>query len=274
MGKRILFVGGGNMATSLIGGLLSRGHAAADLVVADPDAAQRTRLERDYHVATAADAASALGGVQTVVLAVKPQQMATVARGLAMALSGRRPLVISVAAGIRLQDLARWLGPDVPLVRTMPNRPALMGAGITALYAAPGVDAAARATAEGILAACGPTVWVPDEAQMDVVTAVSGSGPAYFFLLIECLEAAGIELGLDPGAARQLAIETARGAGRMAAESAESPAELRQQVTSKGGTTAAALEVLEAADVRGIFARAVAAGAARSTALAREFGTA
>jgi pyrroline-5-carboxylate reductase len=156
----------------------------------------------------------------------------------------------------------------------MPNRPALMGAGITALYAAPGVDAAARATAEGILAACGPTVWVPDEAQMDVVTAVSGSGPAYFFLLIECLEAAGIELGLDPATARQLAIETARGAGRMAAESAESPAELRQQVTSKGGTTAAALEVLEAADVRGIFARAVAAGAARSTALAREFGTA
>jgi pyrroline-5-carboxylate reductase len=117
-------------------------------------------------------------------------------------------------------------------------------------------------------------VWVPDEAQMDVVTAVSGSGPAYFFLLIECLEAAGIELGLDPATARRLAIETARGAGRMAAESAEAPAELRQQVTSKGGTTAAALEVLEAADVRGIFARAVAAGAARSTALAREFGPA
>lgn len=274
MGKRILFVGGGNMATSLVGGLLARGHEPGDLVVADPDAAQRTRLERDYHVATAADAATVLAGVQTVVLAVKPQQMAAVARGLAAPLAGTRPLVISVAAGIRLQDLARWLGPEVPLVRTMPNRPALMGAGITALYAAPGVDAAARSTAEGILAACGPTVWVPDEAHMDAVTAVSGSGPAYFFLLIECLEAAGIELGLEPATARQLAIETARGAGRMAAESADTPAELRRQVTSKGGTTAAALDVLEAADVRGIFARAVAAGAARSTALAREFGAA
>ena len=274
MTNRIAFVGGGNMATSLVGGMLARGHEPANLVVADPDAAQRARLERDYHIATAADAATALAGVQTIVLAVKPQQMAAVARGLAAPLAGLRPLVISVAAGIRLQDLARWLGPEVPLVRTMPNRPALMGAGITVLYAAPGVDAASRATAEGILAACGPTVWVPDEAQMDVVTAVSGSGPAYFFLLIECLEAAGIELGLDPATARQLAIETARGAGRMAAESAETPTELRLQVTSKGGTTAAALEVLEAAGVRGIFARAVAAGAARSTALASEFGTA
>jgi pyrroline-5-carboxylate reductase len=274
MGKRILFVGGGNMASSLIGGLLARGYAAADLVVADPDAAQRTRLERDYRIATTADAASAVSAAQAVVLAVKPQQMAIAARALAVSLAGHRPLVISVAAGIRLQDLERWLGPDVPLVRTMPNRPALMGAGITALYAPAGVDAAARATAEGILAACGPTVWVPEEAQMDAVTAVSGSGPAYFFLLIECLEAAGIELGLAPATARQLAIETARGAGRMAAESAEAPAELREQVTSKGGTTAAALEVLEAAGVRGIFARAVAAGAARSTALAREFGTA
>jgi pyrroline-5-carboxylate reductase len=274
MGKRILFVGGGNMATSLVGGLLARGYAAADLAVADPDSAQRARLERDYRIATTADAATALGAVQVVVLAVKPQQMAAVAQALAAPLAATRPLVISVAAGIRLQDLERWLGPGVPLVRTMPNRPALIGAGITALYAAPGVDAASRATAEAILAACGPTVWVPDEAQMDVVTAVSGSGPAYFFLLIECLEAAGIELGLDPATARRLAIETARGAGRMAAESAEAPAELRQQVTSKGGTTAAALEVLEAADVRGIFARAVAAGAARSTALAREFGPA
>jgi pyrroline-5-carboxylate reductase len=274
MGKRILFVGGGNMATSLIGGLLARGHTAADLVAADPDAAQRARLERDYRITTTADAATALAAVQVVVLAVKPQHMAAVARALAGPLAEHRPLVISVAAGIRLQDLERWLGAGVPLVRTMPNRPALIGAGITALHAGPGVDAASRATAEGILAACGPTVWVPDEAQMDVVTAVSGSGPAYFFLLIECLEAAGIELGLDPATARRLAIETARGAGRMAAESAEAPAELRQQVTSKGGTTAAALEVLEAADVRGIFARAVAAGAARSTALAREFGPA
>jgi pyrroline-5-carboxylate reductase len=137
----------------------------------------------------------------------------------------------------------------------------------------PGVDAASRQAAEAILAACGPTVWVPEESQLDVVTAVSGSGPAYFFLLIECLEAAGTQLGLDPVTARRLAVETARGSGQMAAEATESPAELRAQVTSKGGTTAAALEVLEAGGVRGIFAAAVAAGARRAAALAQEFGT-
>ncbi len=273
MTNRIAFVGGGNMATGLIGGLIARGTPPSSIVVADPEASQRSRLEHDYGVTTVADAPTAVVGARTVVLAVKPQQMAQVARSIADQVAAAGALVISVAAGIRLQDLARWLGPGVPLIRTMPNRPALIGAGITALYAMPGVDAASRLTAETILAACGPTVWVPDESQLDVVTAVSGSGPAYFFLLIECLEAAGTELGLDPVTARKLAVETARGSGRMAAEAAESPAELRAQVTSKGGTTAAALEVLEAAGVRGIFAAAVAAGARRSTALAQEFGT-
>ena len=273
MTSRIAFVGGGNMATGLIGGLIARGTPPASIVVADPEASQRSRLEHDYAVTTEADAPAAVVGARTVVLAVKPQQMAQVARSIAGLVTAAGALVISVAAGIRLQDLARWLGPGVPLIRTMPNRPALIGAGITVLYAMPGVDAASRQTAETILAACGPTVWVPDESQLDVVTAVSGSGPAYFFLLIECLEAAGIELGLDPATARRLAVETARGSGRMAAEAAESPAELRAQVTSQGGTTAAALEVLEAAGVRGIFAAAVAAGAHRSATLAQEFGT-
>ena len=273
MTNRVAFVGGGNMATGLIGGLIARGTSPAAIVVADPEASQRSRLEHDYGVATVADAPSATVGARTVVLAVKPQQMAQVARSIAGQVAASGALVISVAAGIRLQDLARWLGPGVPLIRTMPNRPALIGAGVTALYAMPGVDAASRQTAETILAACGPTVWVPEEAQLDVVTAVSGSGPAYFFLLIECLEAAGIQLGLDPLTARKLAVETARGAGLMAAAAAEPPAELRAQVTSKGGTTAAALEVLEAAGVRGIFAAAVAAGARRSTELAQEFGT-
>ena len=271
--QRIAFVGGGNMATSLIGGLLARGTAAADIVVADPDAGQRERLERHFGVTTVSGATAGVEGAGTIVLAVKPQQMAEVSRSIAAQAQACGALVISIAAGIRLADLARWLGTGVPLIRTMPNRPALIGAGITALYAGPDVSAAARQTAESILAACGPTVWVPDEGQIDVVTAVSGSGPAYFFLLIECLEAAAIELGLDPDTARKLAIETARGAGLMAAAATETPAELRQQVTSKGGTTAAALEVLEAAGVRGIFAAAVAAGARRSTALAAEFGT-
>jgi pyrroline-5-carboxylate reductase len=273
MTNRIAFIGGGNMATSLIGGLIARGVAASSIVVADPESSQRSRVERDYGVTTVADAPAAAAGAQTVVLAVKPQQMEVVARSIATPVTAARALVISVAAGIRLRDLARWLGPNVPLIRTMPNRPALIGAGITAMHAAPAVDTSSRQRAESILAACGPTVWVADEAQLDVVTAVSGSGPAYFFLLIECLESAGIELGLDPAVARTLAVETARGAGRMAAEAVESPAELRAQVTSKGGTTAAALEVLEAGNVRGIFAAAVAAAAHRSAELAQEFGT-
>jgi pyrroline-5-carboxylate reductase len=273
MTEQIAFVGGGNMATSLIGGLLARGMSPAQIVVADPEPSQRARLEHDHGVRTAADAATAAAAAQTIVLAVKPQHMAEVARSIAGLVASRRPLVISVAAGIRLQDLARWLGPGVPLVRCMPNRPALIGAGITALYAAPEVPAASRAAADRILAACGPTVWVPEESQLDVVTAVSGSGPAYVFLLIECLESAGIELGLDPATARRLAVETAHGAGRMAAESPDSPAELRAQVTSKGGTTAAALQVLDTAGVRAIFAAAVAAGARRSSELAAEFGT-
>lgn len=272
MTNRIAFVGGGNMATSLIGGLLARGTPPATIVVADPETSQRSRLEHDYGVTTVADAPSAVIGARTVVLAVKPQQMAQVVRSIAGQVAASGALVISVAAGIRLQDIARWLGPGVPLIRTMPNRPALIGAGITALYAMPGVDSASRQAADAILAACGPTVWVPEESQLDVVTAVSGSGPAYFFLLIECLEAAGIQLGLDPVTARRLAVETARGSGQMAAEATESPAELRAQVTSKGGTTAAALEVLEAGGVRGIFAAAVAAGARRAAALAQEFG--
>ena len=273
MTNRIAFVGGGNMATGLIGGLIARGTPPSSIVVADPETSQRSRLEHDYGVTTVADAPSAVIGARTVVLAVKPQQMAQVVRSIAGQVAASGALVISVAAGIRLQDIARWLGPGVPLIRTMPNRPALIGAGITALYAMPGVDAASRRAAEAILAACGPTVWVPEESQLDVVTAVSGSGPAYFFLLIECLEAAGTQLGLDPVTARRLAVETARGSGQMAAEATESPADLRAQVTSRGGTTAAALEVLEAAGVRGIFAAAVAAGARRATALAQEFGT-
>lgn len=271
--QSIAFIGGGNMATSLIGGLLARGSAASGIIVADPDAGQRERLERTFGVRTVRDAISAVPDAGTIVLAVKPQQMAEVSRAISAQVQASRALVISIAAGIRLGDMARWLGPGVPLIRTMPNRPALIGAGVTALYAGPDVNAESRQAAAAILEACGPSVWVQEEALLDAVTAISGSGPAYFFLLIECLEAAGIELGLDPATARTLAVQTARGSGLMAAAASEPPAELRAQVTSKGGTTAAALEVLEAAGVRGIFAAAVTAGARRSTALAAEFGT-
>lgn len=268
----IAFIGGGHMATSLIGGLRARGMPAGELSVADPLPAQLDSLHRQFGVRVTPDNVAAVQDADVVVLAVKPQEMASAARGIAAAVAARRRVVVSIAAGIRLQDLARWLGPVAPLVRAMPNRPALIGAGITALCAGATVRPDERGIVEGVLDACGKTVWVESEAQMDVVTAVSGSGPAYFFLLIEALEAAGVELGLAPDAARQLAVETARGAGSMAAESKATPAELRAQVTSKGGTTAAALEVLETAGVRAIFAEAVAAATRRSAELAREFG--
>lgn len=269
---RIAFIGGGNMSTSLVGGLRGRGVPGDALWVADPVPAQLARLRHDFGVHGTQDNSAAVREADLVVLAVKPQEMAGVARGLAAELAARRRNVISVAAGIRLADLARWLGADVPVVRAMPNRPALIGAGITALYANPAVDVHGRDAVEQVMSAAGATVWLSAESQMDAVTAVSGSGPAYFFLLVEALEAAGAELGLPPDTARRLAIETARGAGRMAAESGESPATLREQVTSRGGTTAAALEVLESAGVRGIFARAVAAAARRSAELADQFG--
>jgi pyrroline-5-carboxylate reductase len=273
MTTRIAFVGGGHMATSLVGGLIARGTPAGAITVADPVAAQRDRLHRDFGVHVVDHGVAAVHEADVVVLAVKPQQMAEVCRAIAPALAACRPLVVSIAAGIRLQDLGRWLGPDLPLVRTMPNRPALIGVGITALYAGHEVGDGARAAADEIMGACGPTVWVANEAQMDVVTAVSGSGPAYFFLLIEAIEQAAIELGLDPATARKLSVETAHGAGRMAAAAFDSPAELRAQVTSRGGTTAAALEVLEAGGLRAMLAGAIAAAARRSSELARDYGT-
>jgi pyrroline-5-carboxylate reductase len=272
MNMQIAFIGGGHMATSLVGGLRARGTAGDAIVVADPLPAQLERLERRFGVRVTADNVVAARDADVIVLAVKPQEMAHVAAGIAAAARARRPLVVSIAAGIRLQDLRHWVGDGIPLVRTMPNRPALIGAGITALYAGDDVSAGQRRQVEAILAACGSTVWLENESQMDVVTAVSGSGPAYFFLLMESIEAAGVELGLAPGTARLLAVETARGAGLMAAAGQDEPAALRAQVTSKGGTTAAALEVLEAGGMRDIFARAVAAATRRSAELARQFG--
>ena len=266
------FIGGGNMATSLVGGLRARGVPADRITVAEPVAAQRERLHHEFGVTVTADNGAAAREADTIVLCVKPQEMAGVARGIAGEFAARRRIAISIAAGIRINDLLRWLGPAVPVVRTMPNRPALIGAGITAMYAGDAVEPVERKTVEDLLGACGATVWVEDEALLDVVTAVSGTGPAYFFLLIEMLEAAGIQLGLAPETARRLAVETARGAGRMAAETSESPQQLREEVTSKGGTTAAAMQVLEGAGVRAIFAEAVAAASRRSAELARQFG--
>jgi pyrroline-5-carboxylate reductase len=270
--RRLAFIGGGNMASALISGLTKRGLPAERLVVADPSQEALRRLVRDHGIAAAADNMDAVQGAQVVVLAVKPQQMRAVALGLAPQLSISRPLLISVAAGIPHAALARWFGPHVPVIRTMPNRPALNGFGATGLYAPAGVSASARGHAEDIMAAVGATVWVEHESQMDTVTAVSGSGPAYFFLFMEALEAAAHERGLPTEVAHRLTLETAFGAAQMAHHSKDSLATLREQVTSKGGTTAAALEVLDAAGLRAIVAHAVAAADRRSAELAAEFG--
>jgi pyrroline-5-carboxylate reductase len=271
MSTTLAFIGGGNMARSLIGGLIARGVSATDIIVADPMPAQREALQSQYSVSVTGDNAVAAKDAQLVMLAVKPQEMRNVTMGIAQQLS-RECLIVSVAAGIKASDIQHWAG-GRPVVRCMPNRPALQGCGMTALFATQDVGADARARAEAVLSAVGATLWVTEEAQMDVVTAVSGSGPAYFFLLIEMLEQAGAQLGLPADVSHRLAVETAYGSGLMAREASESPATLREQVTSKGGTTEAALKHLEAHNVRAIFADAIAAAARRSSELAQQFGT-
>ena len=269
----VALIGGGQMARALIGGWCAQGALAGSIAVADPSAQQRDWLGTAFPgLRLESDNAAAAARAGVWLLAVKPQMLAGVARALAPLAAAARPLVISIAAGIRAADLRRWLGPGPTIVRAMPNRPALIGAGVSALYAGPEVPDSARSVATQLLKAVGSVVWVGSEGELDAVTAVSGSGPAYFFLLIELLEAAAIAQGLAPAVARRLAVDTAAGASRMAAMSADDPATLREQVTSKAGTTAAALAVLESADLRGIVARAVAAAAQRSRELADEFG--
>ena len=270
--RRLAFIGGGNMAAALIGGLIRQGLASARIVVADPSAEQLDRLARTYGILRAPDNASAATDAEAVILAVKPQQMRPVCLALKATVENTKPLLISVAAGIPHAALSRWFGAHIPIVRTMPNRPALSGFGATGLYAPPGVGAAGRALAESIMAAVSATVWVEHESQMDTVTALSGSGPAYFFLFMEALEAAAHERGLPNDIAHKLTLATAYGAARMARESHEPLAVLREQVTSQGGTTAAALAVLDAAGLRATVSHAVAAADRRSAELAAEFG--
>jgi pyrroline-5-carboxylate reductase len=269
--QTIGFIGGGNMARGLIGGLIARGVLPQRIMVAEPIDSQRAALAATWSVQLTDDNLAVVQSVDVLVLAVKPQQLRAVATQMAAALAAKRSLVISVAAGVRAADLLRWLG-DVPLIRCMPNVPALLGCGITGLYATPTVDAAGKELAAKILSAVGATVWIDRETDMDAVTALSGSGPAYFFLLIEMLAAAGEKLGLPPEIAQRLAAETAYGAGMMAHNATEPPAVLRERVTSRGGTTAAALQYLESHDVRAIFDAAIAAAAHRSAELAATLG--
>jgi pyrroline-5-carboxylate reductase len=269
---RIAFIGGGNMARSLIAGLIKDGHEPASLTVSDPVAAVRVRLTETYGVHTTDNNAAAIADAEVVLLAVKPQVAPGVCRELTPQLPQRKPLVLSVMAGVTEASIDSWLGGEVPLVRCMPNTPVLVQTGAIALHANAATTAAQRNLAEEIMRAGGLTRWVDEESQLDVVTAVSGSGPAYFLLLMEALEHAAVTEGLEPEAARLLCIQTALGAARMAMESAESPEQLRRRVTSPGGTTERALAVLTEGGLEPLVARAVAAARARSQELSQLLG--
>jgi pyrroline-5-carboxylate reductase len=272
MAQGILFVGGGNMAGALIGGLIRNGMAASALSAVEIDPGQRERLAATYGIKVAPAIADVSQEADTVVLAVKPQQMRVAAEGLRPLL--RDHVVLSIAAGIRTEDLARWLGGYRKLVRVMPNTPALVRAGVSALYACAEVSAAERERAAAVLAAVGETLWVAREEQIDAVTAVSGSGPAYVFYFIEALRQGALELGFDAAQARQLVLGTFAGAVALAQASSEDVATLRERVTSKGGTTERALQTMADADVGGAIVQAVHAAMRRAGELAEELGKA
>lgn len=270
--KSLAFVGGGNMARSLIGGLVASGYPPGKITAADLLAEQLDALAADFDIHTTKDNNAAIASAQIVVFAVKPQIMRQVSVAAAQATQRQKPLILSVVAGIREADMQNWLGGGLAIVRTMPNRPALFGHGATGLFANALTNPDDKKTAEGIMGAVGATVWVEQEAQMDLVTALSGSGPAYFFLLMEVMENLGRELGLDANAAHLLTVQTGYGATLMARDSDESLQTLREQVTSAGGTTAAALAQLEGAGFRDLMRRTIQAARVRSEELALEFG--
>ncbi|PPU40364.1 pyrroline-5-carboxylate reductase [Xanthomonas arboricola] len=261
------FVGGGNMARSLIAGLIRQGVPAASIRVAEPVAELRDALSRDFGVHAVEQARSAVDGAAVWVLAVKPQVLPAVCAQLADLAQAQQPLLLSIAAGITAPQLERWSGGELAVVRAMPNTPALLGAGVTGLYANPRVSKAQRAQATGLLESAGVTVWIDDEAQMDTVTAVSGSGPAYVFLLAEAMEAAARAQGLPAETARTLVLQTLLGASRMLTESGEAPELLRRRVTSPNGTTQAAIETFQAGQFEALTAKAIAAATERGRSL-------
>lgn len=272
IGQKIGFIGGGNMARSLVGGLVHNGFPAGFLRVADINAETLATLQADFGVTTTQDNQEVIQHSDVVVFAVKPQVMKQVLEPLSALINRTQPLIMSIAAGVREQDISTWVGGKVAVVRGMPNTPALVGAGVTGLYANTHVSPDQRQVAGAIMDAVSITFWVDDEAKMDAVTAASGSGPAYFFLVMEAMEAAAVELGLKPEQARKMAIETAYGAAKMARESESSPAVLRANVTSEGGTTAAALDVFERHHLKGLFREAMQAAHHRSEELGELIG--
>ncbi len=268
MNLKTSFIGAGNMAYSLINGLLEDGFPPESICASDPAAGQLAALA-ERGVVTTGDNAVAVATADIVVFAIKPQIFGSVVRQLSF-----KPtqLLVSIAAGITLESLERWTDPKLALVRCMPNTPALQRAGITAMFANENVSVTQRLQAERLLGAVGKALWVDRENLLDAVTAVSGSGPAYFFYLMEAMIAAGEALGLDKQTATDLTVETAYGAALMARRGGAAPAELRANVTSPGGTTESALSILDAADGAGIIRRALEGAARRSAELAKEFG--
>ncbi|MCF6282596.1 MAG: pyrroline-5-carboxylate reductase [Candidatus Polarisedimenticolaceae bacterium] len=270
--NNITFIGGGNMATSLISGLIADGVEPATITVCDPDAEKLAGLRARFTIHTERDNSKAIACADTLVFAVKPQVLQQVACELAATVQQEKPLVISIAAGIREESLEHWLGGGVALVRAMPNTPALIQTGATVLHANSATSEKQRNLAETILRAVGLVRWVKDEQLMDAVTALSGSGPAYFFLVMEAMENAGMEMGLDQECAHLLTLQTALGAARMAIESRDTPAQLRQKVTSPGGTTERALETFEAGKLRELFSVALTSARDRSQELSDILG--
>ncbi len=267
---KITFVGGGNMASALIGGLRKQGYSAAGIQVVEPDPDKREQLATAFGVRCCAAIDAASLNCEALVLAVKPQVMREAVAPLVGKLGTQ--LVLSIAAGLRLADIGRWLGGHNQLVRSMPNMPALIGEGISGVYADPSVGREGRAMAEKILHAVGSSLWIEDEAQMDAVTAISGSGPAYVFYFIESLQLAGRALGFSDAEARILAIETFAGAAKLAESSADPASVLRERVTSKGGTTAAALDSFNTDGLAAAILRGVRAAAARGRELGDQLG--
>ena len=267
---KIAFIGGGNMASALLGGLAGKLTAGANIHVVDPNPDALQKLQSQFGVTTAPVTDAAVAQADVIVLAVKPQQMKDVVALLRPHVS--RQLVLSIAAGIRASDLSRWLNGHDAIVRTMPNTPALIGKGITGMVAMRGVSSQQREAADAIMRAVGATVWLDDEALIDPVTAISGSGPAYVFYFIEAMQQAAQEMGLTAEQGKQLAIATFVGASQLAAESTEPVSLLRERVTSKGGTTYAALTSMEASGVKEAIVKAMKAAAARGKELGEEFG--
>ena len=267
---QITFVGGGNMASALIGGLLQRDFSPAQLSVVEITTQGREKLQHAFNVRVVAGLTQGVTQSDVIVLAVKPQQLPAVARELAPLLENH--LVISIAAGIRATDISRWLARHKRVVRAMPNTPALIRAAVTGLYAMTEVTAEEKQKAEAVLGAVGSVLWVENEELLDAVTAVSGSGPAYVFYFIEAMQIAARELGLTAAQARQMSVETFLGAARLASESSEDAAVLRARVTSPGGTTERAIASLEQDDVKRAVASAMYAASQRAREIADEFG--